>query len=915
LCFRFAFRSIIPTFMTIANGTRLGPYEILAPIGAGGMGEVYRARDTRLDRTVAIKVLLASHSDAPELQQRFEREARTISSLNHPHICSLYDVGRQDGVSFLVMEYLEGETLAQRLEQGALPLEELLRISTQIADALDKAHRQGVVHRDFKPGNIMLTRSGAKLMDFGLAKLTAASAGATSLTASAHATSPITTHGTIVGTFHFMSPEQVEGREVDARSDLFAFGAVLYEMLTGRRAFQGKTQLSVASAILEKEPEPIGALQPVTPPALDRAIRKCLAKDPEDRWQTARDLLLELKWIAEAGSQAGVPAVVTAWRKSRERLWMISAAAMLLVTLGLSATLVILRRAASDLRPLRAFVLPPEGAGFGVFGGAGGPAVISPDGKSLAFAATNADGKRMLYVRPLDSLTAQPLSGTEDASFPFWSPDSRSLGFFAHNKLKKIEVAGGPPLTLCDVGSSGGRGGSWNRDGVIVFAASSTSGLSRVPAAGGAPAEVTKLDPAGRIGTHRWPHFLPDDDHFLYLARSAGIGGSSVEGVNEGIYVASLDGKENKLLVRVASSMAYASGHLLFVREGTLMVQPFDAKRLETTGDAYPIAEKVQFDLGFSLAGFSVSQNAVLAYHAGGELQSYSRLLWFDRSGKELGVLGDPVVYYELSISPDGQKVAVDLFDPSSRNIDIWIYEVSRGLRTRFTFDSAFDRWPVWSPDGGRILFNSIRKGQYDLYVKPSSGAGTEELLLTTGRNLQPKDWSQDARFLLYDSGGDPKTGTDLCVLPMTGDRKQQLFLQTPFNESDGHFSPDGKWVAYVSNESGVDQVYVAPFPGPGGKWQISTAGGSRPSWRRDGREIVYLGPDDKLMATEVSATGSNFQVGAVKQLFQTRPQRPGNLYAATSNAQRFLVNTTSAQKSTTPVTLVVHWTADLKKQ
>ena len=903
--------------MTIAAGTRLGPYEILAPVGAGGMGEVYRARDTRLERTVAIKVLPARLSDSPELQQRFEREARAISSLNHPHICSLYDVGQQDGISFLVMEYLEGETLATRLEKGPLPLSDALKYAVQIADALDKAHRQGVVHRDFKPGNIMLTPQGAaKLMDFGLAKLMIAPASITSMTASAEATSPITTKGTIVGTFHFMSPEQVEGKEVDARSDLFAFGAVLYEMISGRRAFQGKSQLSVASAILEKEPEPVTTLQPMTPPALDRTIRKCLAKDPEDRWQTARDLQLELKWIAEVGSQAGVPAPVVARRKSRERLWMGAAAVLLVATLGLMAAVVRFQRAVSDVRPLRTFVLPPEGAAFGAFGGAGGPVVVSPDGRNLAFAATNSDGKRMLYVRSLESLTAQPLSGTEDASFPFWSPDSRSLGFFAQNRLKKIEVAGGPPLTLCDAsGGSGGRGGTWNRDGVIVFAPSSTSGLSRVTAAGGAPTPLTKLDAVGRIGTHRWPHFLPDGDHFLYVARSAGIGGSSVEGGSEGIYVSSLDGKENKLLVRMASSMAYASGHLLFVREGTLMVQPFDTQRLEITGDAYPIAEQVQFDLGFSLAAFSVSEDGVLAYHAGGSLLNYSKLHWFDRSGKELGVLGDPVVYYELRISPDGQKVAVDLFDPASRNIDIWIYEVARGLRTRFTFDSAFDRWPVWSPDGTRIAFNSIRKGQYDLYGKPSSGAGTEELLLTTGLNLQPKDWSPDGRFLLYDSIGDPKTGTDLWVLPMSGDRKPVAFLQTPFNESDGHFSPDGKWVAYVSNESGGEQVYVAPFPGPGGKWQISTAGGSRPSWRRDGSEIIYLAPDDKLMATEVSAKGSNFEVGAVKQLFQTKPQRPGTVYDAARDAQRFLVNTSSAQKSTTPVTLVVHWTADLKKK
>jgi len=596
---------------------------------------------------------------------------------------------------------------------------------------------------------------------------------------------------------------------------------------------------------------------------------------------------------------------------------MASAAVLLLATLGLAATVFLNWRAASEVRPLRTYVLPPEGGSFGPSGGSGGPVVLSPDGKRLAVAATTSEGKRILFVRALESLTAQAFTGTEDASYPFWSPDSRSIGFFAQNKLKKIEVAGGPPLTLCDAtGGSGGRGGSWNREGVIVFAPSSTSGISAVSAAGGAPTPITKLDSAGKIGTHRWPLFMPDGNHFVYLARGAAAGGTGIGAIGgiEGIFAASLDGKENKLVVREVSSMAYASGHLLFVREGTLMAQAFNAKRLETTGDAFPIAEQVQFDLGFSLAAFSVSENGVLVYHAGGALQTYSKLLWLDRTGKELGALGDPVTYYELRISPDGQKVVVDLFDPTSRNIDLWIYEVSRGLRTRFTFDPAFDRWPVWSSDASRIVFASNRKGQYDLYVKPSGGAGTEELLVTTGLSLQPKDWSADGRFLLYDSLGDPKTGTDLWVQPMSGDGKAFPFLQTVFNESDGHFSPDGKWVAYVSNESGSDQVYVAPFPGPGGKWQISTAGGSRPTWRRDGREIIYLALDDKLMATEVNAKGSNFEVGAVKQLFQAKPQRPGTIYDVTRDAQRFLVNTSSAQKSTTPVTLVVHWTADLKK-
>ncbi len=900
--------------MSLAAGTKLGPYEIVAPVGAGGMGEVYRARDTRLDRTVAIKVLPAHLAANADLRARLEREARAVSSLSHPHICVLHDIGHQDGVDFLVMEFLEGETLAGRIARGLLPLEQILTIATEIADALDKAHRQGMVHRDLKPGNVMLTKSGAKLMDFGLAKTTPTS----SLLSSVAVTqsSPVTAAGTIIGTFQYMSPEQIEGREADARSDIFAYGVMLYEMATGRRAFEGKTQASVAGAILATEPPPISSLQPLTPPALERLVKTCMAKDPDERRQSIHDVLLELKWITEGGSQAGVPAPVLARRKNRERIWMIAAAVLLLATLGSLSTAYYFQRAASNVRPLRALILPAEGSTFGVGGGAGGPVVVSPDGRHVAYVAMSG-GKRMLWVRSLESVTPQLLGGTEEASFPFWSPDSRSIGFFTPGKLKKIDVSGGPPFTLCDyIGGSGARGGTWSRDGVILFTPNTNSGLLRVSVNGGSATPATKLDDSRKEGTHRWPFFLPDQKHFLYLARALGPGSATQTG-SEGIYVASLDGKENKLLVRAVSSAAYAIGYLLFVRDSTLMAQPFDLGRLETTGDAIPVVEQVQFDVAFSLAAFSVSENGVLTYHAGGTLENNSKLLWMDRSGKELGVLGDPAMYYDERISPDGQKVAVSLFDPSARNIDVWIYQVARGLRTRFTFDPAFDRFPVWSPDGSRIVFGSSRKGVYDLYVKPSSGAGSEELLASIGLNMYPTDWSADGQYVLY-WVPDPKTGSDIGVLPMTGERKPMPFLHTPYNEADGHFSPDGKWIAYISNESGIDQVYVAPFPGPGGKWQISSVGGSRPVWRRDGKEIVFLAPDDKVMAAEVSASGSNFNVGALRALFSINPQRfvtffPA-IYSANREAQRFLVTSTREQTAVAPVVLVVNWTADLKK-
>ncbi len=885
--------------MSLQAGHKLGPYELGEAIGAGGMGEVYRARDTRLDRTVAIKVLPAHLADSPELRQRFEREARAISSLNHPHICSLYDVGYQDGVSFLVMEYLEGETLAQRLERGAMPLSDVLKYAVQIADALDKAHRQGVVHRDLKPGNIMLTPSGAKLMDFGLAKSSLALASVSSLTAPAHVTSPITTKGMIVGTFQYMSPEQVEGKEVDARSDLFAFGAVLYEMLTGRRAFQGKSQLSVASAILEKEPEPISALQPMTPPALDRTIRKCLAKDPEDRWQTARDLQLELKWIAESGSQAGAPAVVIAGRKQRELLAWIAAAAFALLAVAFAVGFVM--RAPLPPRALSATILPPDKTNFVA-------AVVSPDGARLAFTARGTDGTLKLWVRSLDALSAQPLSGTDGATLPFWSADNRSLGFFTpDSKLKKIDASGGPPTTLCDVPGAA-RGGTWNREGVILFGIVGRNGIQRVSSAGGAATPVTKLDEARKDANHRWPVFLPDGRHFLYNVRTA----DRTEAQGESLYVGSLDGKVNKKLLPANFMVQYSSGHILFVRESTLMAQPFDAKRLELAGDAFPIAEQISTNAGFGFAALSASDNGVLAYRTGGG-QVGSKLVWFDRQGKELGVLGDQALYINPKISANGQKVAVDISDPKIGPPDVWVYDVVRKLRTRLTFDPQADMVPVWSPDGTRVLFRSNRKGADDLYVKDASGAGNDDPLLESGEYKEPSSWSADGKFILFTSSG-PKTRQDIWVLPLGGDRKPFVFLQTEYAESEAVFSPDGRWVAYRSNESGRDEIYVKPFPGPAGRWQVSVGGGTRPKWRRDEKEIFYLTDDDKIMSAEIRVKGAALEVGAVKALFQARPQRPGWLYDATGDGQRFLVNTTAVEQSASPVTLVVNWTAGLKK-
>jgi serine/threonine protein kinase/Tol biopolymer transport system component len=887
--------------MAILAGKRLGPYEILSAIGAGGMGEVYRARDTRLDRIVAIKVLPAHLADEPERRERFEREARTIASLNHPHICTLYDIGRQDGIDYLVMEYLEGETLAQRLMKGPLPLEQVLPYAIEIADALDKAHLKGVTHRDLKPGNIMLTKTGTKLLDFGLAKLRQDAAPATPLSELPTAKDALTAQGTIMGTLQYMAPEQLEGKEVDARTDIFAFGAVVYEMATGKRAFEGKSQASVIGAILKDDPPPISSLQPMTPPALDRVVKKCLGKDPENRWQSARDLTDELRWIAEGGSQAGAPALLVTHRKSRKRLVWSVAVVLLVAALTLGA-FAYLRRVPEETRAVRFFVSPPGSlAGFGTTtSGSTAPVAVSPDGHRVAFVAMSADGRYLLWVRSLDTLTAQALAGTEGASSPFWSPDSRLLGFFAGGKLKKIEASGGPPITLCDAPNN--RGGAWSRDGVIVFNPANLVALQKVFASGGVPTAATVLGQGETA--HMRPSFLPDERHFLYRAYTGSTAGP--------IYLASLDSSERKFLLNADSqNVLYTQGHLLFLRETTLMAQPFDGRRLVLTGDAFPIAEQIQTTgINPPYGVFSTSENGVLGYQTG--TGGAANLVWFDRAGKQVSVLGDPAAYSDPELSPDGKRASVSISDGKQR--DIWLYDVARGLRTRFTFDPADELQSIWSPDGSRVVFNSRRKGHLDLFEKASSGAGSEDVLFEDNLEKYPVSWSPDGRFILYDSFGSP-TGLDLWVLPLSEDRKPVPFLNTKFNEAAGQFSPDGRWVAYQSDESGKNEVYVTPFPGPGGKWQISTGGGGFPRWRHDGNEIFYLAPDNKLMAAAVNGKGSSFEVGAVKPLFETRAVVGlRNRYAVSADGQRFLINTAPEQAASAPITVVLNWTAGLKK-
>jgi serine/threonine protein kinase len=881
--------------MALTSGTRLGPYEILAPLGAGGMGEVYRARDTRLNRTVAIKILPSHLSENPILRQRFEREAKAISSLNHPHICVLHDIGNQDGIQFLVMECVEGETLAKRLEKGPLPLEQMLKYGTQIADALDKAHRTGVVHRDLKPGNIILTESGAKLLDFGLAKAAPPLAVGETLTAAATRTTPVTQQGTIVGTFQYMSPEQVEGKEVDARSDIFSFGSVLYEMVSGRPAFPGKSQLSVASAILEKDPEPISTLQPLTPPALDRTIRTCLAKDAEERWQSTRDLLLELKWIAGVGSQAGLRSEDVSRKRSYSPLsWTLVA----VLSLSVLALLIISRqRAPASAAPVRFLVHPPENSYINVEG----RAAVSPDGRHLTFVAPGSNGKDVLWVRSFDSLPARSLAGTEGGLFPFWSPDSRWIGFFTNRStLQKIDITGGPPISVAS--ALAGNGGTWNRDGMILFAAGATRLLYQVSAAGGEVVPLTRGEKSVNVGRLS-PHFLPDGRHYLYEGSQAGAG--------RAVYVSSVASDTSKLLVRDGTSPAYQHGYLFYLLGTTLIAQPFDQKRLEIAGDASAVAEQVQF--------FSASQAGdVLAYWTGAA-GNMSQLMWFDRSGNRLGTLGDPVRQFNVRLSPDGTKLAAEVYDRQVSSMysqsDIWLYDVSRGVRSRLTSGPGSARVPCWSPDGKHIIFSSDRKGHYDLYEKAVDGGGKEELVFASEIAKYCESWSPDNKFLIFMTISNDNTNFDIWTLPLFGDRKPLPFLQTEFDEFGGRLSPDGKRVLYESDDSGKHEVYVRPLRGSGGKLLVSAAGGTIPGWSHDGKEIFYLSANNELMAAKVTQNGSEVAIDVARPLFQTQAESFLPSFDVSPDGRRFIIVSAMPQKSPSPITVVVNWDAALRKQ
>jgi Tol biopolymer transport system component len=864
------------------------------------MGEVYKAKDTRLERTVAVKVLPAALSASEEIRQRFEREAKTISQLSHPHICNLYDVGRQDGTDYLVMEYLEGETLALRLAKGPLALEQTLRFGIQIADALDRAHRQGIVHRDLKPGNVMLAKGGVKLLDFGLAKTIDAPVAGGDTAMPTRVAENLTEKGTVLGTFQYMSPEQLEGKDADARSDIFALGAVVYEMATGKKAFAGANQASLISAILRDEPQPISQISPMTPPALDRVVKTCLAKDPEERWQSAGDVGKELKWIAE-GSAAGVaaPQPVAARRRSRERLaWAIAALAIAAAAwLGLSRP----KADDSDTRGLRATVLLPEKLFLN-------NAVLSPDGSRFVFGGRDASGKVQLWVRALVAASSTPISGTENGVLPFWSPDGRSIGFFADGKLKRVDLAGGSPLALYDVD---GVGGAWAPNGDILFAGPAGP-IQRLPASGGPPVSVTKLDAARGETAHRYPVFLPDGKHFLYLAMN--IAGADQHPANR-LWAGSLEGGPPKPLVATKYDALYSQGYLLYVQGGTfggiLVAQPFDPKRLETSGTPVTLADQVGTYGDFSgMADYSVSSNGTLLMDTSPQQR---RLQWLDRKGTKTGELGDPAQMFFFGLSPDASRVAESIFDPASQTVQIWICDAARGVRTRLTGPPGNHVGAVWSPDGSKIAYQTDQKHQADIAVRAADGSGGEEMVTDEEGQRFPADWSRDGWILHLDREATGSRLEQLAAIPEAAPRKPVVVV--PRSQKDfaftARFSPDGRWVTYDQDDSGRSEVYVVSFPEGRGRVQVSTNGGFVPRWTRGGKEIVYQDFDERIVAVDVD-TSQGVRAGSPRPLFQVEASNQG--WDVTADGERFLVGVPVVRNSSRMLDLIVNWPATFKK-
>jgi len=912
--------------VALTPGTRLGPYEISAPLGAGGMGEVYRATDTRLNRVVAIKILPAHLSLDVERRRRFEREAKAISALSHPNICTLFDVGRERDIDYLVLEFVDGESLEDRLNRGPLPIEAALRRGVEIADALGVAHRGGVVHRDLKPGNVLLARtpgskarSGtrassevrksaadeafqAKVVDFGLAKIME---DADDLEETQ--TKTLTDAGAIVGTFQYMAPEQLEGGDVDARSDIFSFGALLYETLTGRKAFAGKSRASLIGAILKDDPPALSSVVPLAPIALDHVLSKCLAKDPDHRWQDARDLRDELKWVADRRSAVPTAMPVTSTRSRAVMSALVGALLVAVVALA-SGYLQWFRRAAPTADVVRFTIELPPHAWFSPLPVAPFQ-TVSPNGKWVVFQAgggsTPLARVPSLWLRSLDSVEARPLAGTNGAALSLWSPDSRSLAFFviAERALKRLDLSGGAPETITTIAQANTEGASWGPDGTILFG--SAVGLFRVAAAGGPPAQITKLRTGETAHTH--PFFLPDGRHFLFRVQST----------QNSIWLGSLDSAATTQLFVSDSRAMVASGHVLFVKGGVLFAQVFDTRRFKTTGDPIALVPGVETTPQNGRSAFAVSDTGVLVYRAGISTLE-SPLGWYDHAGRRLSVGGTTSTstttgtYAGLELFPDERHVMISLPDPVTSADDLWKIDLEHGTRTRVTFGLGRSNTPVLSPDGTRVLFRSDRTGHGDLYWRTSDGAGPDELLLASEAEKYPTDWS--THWIVFETG--PVSHRDVWYMPVDGERKPTLYLGTRFNQRQARLSPDERWIAYASDEAGPPHIYIRPFPDANaGKWQVSTAPGTRPRWRPDGKGLYYIALDRNVMEVPLTFTARSLEA-AQPVVFKPNVSGGGMgtvPYVVSKDGTRVLMPVDPVEDQpggaqVTPLTVVLNW-------
>jgi eukaryotic-like serine/threonine-protein kinase len=895
--------------MTLAPGAKLGRYEIRSKIGEGGMGEVYLARDIEIGRDVAVKVLPPTFSTEQDRLKRFQQEACAAGALNHPNILSIYDVGKHDGSPYVVSELLEGETLRKRIGGSPLSPRRAIDYASQIANGLAAAHEKGIIHRDLKPENIFVTNDGRlKILDFGLAKLTQLDGheSQTEVPTRRVDTDP----GVVMGTVGYMSPEQLKGRVVDQRSDIFSFGAILYEMLSGRRAFHGESAAETMSAILKEDPPELSDTNKTVSPALERIVNHCLEKNPEGRFHSARDVAFALEALSgsSTSNETTIDAVLPA-RDRPARVWLPWAIAGVAVLLAAAAfAWVYFRRSPlGEVAEAAHFIIPMPDKALVI-----GPPIISPDGRRIVYRLNTEDGKELLWMRSLNSLDARPLLGTDGALQPFWSPDSRSVAFFADGKLKRIDISGGAAQTICE--SPSNFSGAWSRDGTVIFSRGVASGIYHVPAAGGTPIQLTYVDASRNEIEHIWPYFLPDGRHFIYLSRNA-------QPENSAIYVGSLDSKETKSLVQVHSSAVYAPpGYLLFVRETTLMAQPFDADRLELKGDAFPVAEQASRNPIIGRAMFSLSENGVLVMRSGG-INNNAQLSWFDRTGKQVGTITAPGTYSAPALSPDQKTVAVSRSDlVSGTASDIWLINLERGTQIRLTDDPASDTYPAWSPAGDRVTFVSTRNGQTTIYQKLSNGSAVEEPLVASAELKYNPTFSPDGKFIIY-SQLNPKTNADLYRVSNDSDKKVEPFWQTNFIEAQPRVSPNGRWIAYISNETRQFEVYVQTFPIAGNKVLLSVGGGSQPQWRADGRELYYYAPNRKLMAVEVNGDGPTFTVGIARPLFDIRvlgaidQSFPGNgYYTPTRNGDRFLVPSVPEAPERQQINVILNWTADVKR-